>query len=126
MDDSELTERLARDLDGTFEHLVEAHVDRCYSIALRVLGNPHDAEEVAQDALVRAYRALGGYGPQRIRELRLRAWLATRSSKRSSTRMAKIVPRAPARAQGRHGAGGGATRDRYDRARMQPHTPRAG
>ena len=77
MDDTELTERLARDLDGSFEHLVEAHVDRCYSIALRVLGNPHDAEEVAQDALVRAYRALGGYDPQRIRELRLRAWLAT-------------------------------------------------
>jgi len=77
MDDSELTDRLSRDLDGTFEHLVEAHVDRCFSIALRVLGNPHDAEEVAQDALVRAYRALGGYEPQRIRELRLRAWLAT-------------------------------------------------
>ena len=26
-----------------------------------MLGNPHDAEEVAQDALVRAYRALAGY-----------------------------------------------------------------
>jgi RNA polymerase sigma factor (sigma-70 family) len=77
MDDTELTERLARDLDGGFELLVHAHVDRCYSIALRVLGNPHDAEEVAQDALVRAYRALAGYEPQRIRELRLRAWLAT-------------------------------------------------
>jgi len=77
MDDSELTERLARDLDGSFELLVRAHVDRCYTIALRVLGNPNDAEEVAQDALVRAHRALAGYDPQRIRELRLRAWLAT-------------------------------------------------
>jgi RNA polymerase sigma factor (sigma-70 family) len=77
MDDTELTNGLARDLDGTFEALVTAHVDRCYAIALRVLGDPHDAEEVAQDALVRAYRALGSYEPQRIRELRLRAWLAT-------------------------------------------------
>lgn len=77
MDDTELTERLARDLDGTFETLVRAHVDRCYAIALRVLGDPHDAEEVAQDALVRAYRALATYDPARIRELRLRAWLAT-------------------------------------------------
>src|SRR3954452_1184451 len=77
MDDAGFTERLARDLDGTFEVLVRVHVDRCYSIALRVLGDPHDAEEVAQDALVRAYRALGGYDPQRIRDLRLRAWLAT-------------------------------------------------
>jgi RNA polymerase sigma-70 factor (ECF subfamily) len=77
MDDSELAERLARDLDGTFEALVRAHVDRCYGIALRVLGDPHDAEEVAQDALVRAHRALGGYEPGRIRDLRLRPWLAT-------------------------------------------------
>jgi RNA polymerase sigma factor (sigma-70 family) len=77
MDDSALAERLARDLDGSFEALVHAHVDRCYTIALRVLGNPHDAEEVAQDALVRAYRALAGYEPARIREIRLRPWLAT-------------------------------------------------
>ncbi len=77
MDDIELTERLAHDLDGTFEELVRTHVDRCYSIALRTLGDPHDAEEVAQDALVRAYRALGGYDPERIRALRLRPWLAT-------------------------------------------------
>src|SRR3954447_3411567 len=77
MDDTELTERLARDLDGAFELLVRLHVDRCHSIALRVLGDPHDAEEVAQDALVRAYRALAGYDGARIRELRLRPWLAT-------------------------------------------------
>lgn len=77
MDDAALLEDLARDLDGSFETLVRAHVDRCYAIALRVLGNAHDAEEVAQDALVRAYRALEGYPPDRIRELRLRPWLAT-------------------------------------------------
>jgi RNA polymerase sigma-70 factor (ECF subfamily) len=77
MDDTALAERLARDLDATFEILVHAHVDRCHAIALRVLGNPHDAEEVAQDALVRAYRALSGYEPDRIRDLRLRPWLAT-------------------------------------------------
>jgi RNA polymerase sigma-70 factor (ECF subfamily) len=77
MDDSELVRRLAHDLDGTFEALVRAHVDRCHAIALRMTGNPHDAEEIAQDALVRAYRALAGYEPERIRDLRLRPWLAT-------------------------------------------------
>jgi len=77
MDDTELTERLARDLDAGFDDVVRAHVDRCHAIALRILGNPHDAEEVAQDALVRAYRALAGYPPERIRELRLRPWLTT-------------------------------------------------
>ena len=77
MDDSALAERLSRDLDGSFELVVRAHVDRCHAIALRILGNPHDAEEIASDALVRAYRALASYDPDRIRELRLRPWLAT-------------------------------------------------
>lgn len=75
--DDRLTADLARDLDGSFEALVLAHQDRLYTIALRVLGDPRDAEEAAQDALVRAYRALAEYGPERIRELRLRGWLAT-------------------------------------------------
>ena len=77
MDDTTLADALARDLDGSFETLVRSHVDRCHSIALRVLGNPHDAEEVTQDALVRAYRAIAAYPPDRIRALRLRPWLAT-------------------------------------------------
>src|SRR6476619_3447004 len=42
-----------------------------------MLGDPRDAEEAAQDAFVRAYRALVVYDAARIRELRLRAWLAT-------------------------------------------------
>jgi RNA polymerase sigma-70 factor (ECF subfamily) len=76
-DDTELVETVARDLDGAFEALVMAHQDRLFSIALRMLGDAHDAEEAAQDALVRAYRAMASYPPERIRELRLRPWLAT-------------------------------------------------
>jgi RNA polymerase sigma-70 factor, ECF subfamily len=76
-DDDSLTIALADDLDGTFERLVRAHQDRLYSIALRVLGNASDAEEAAQDAFVRAYRALGRYDRERIRALQLRPWLAT-------------------------------------------------
>jgi RNA polymerase sigma factor (sigma-70 family) len=75
--DTWLTARLALDLDGSFEALVRAHQDGLYGTALRLVGNPHDAEELAQDAFVRAYRALGGYPPERIRALRLRPWLAT-------------------------------------------------
>jgi RNA polymerase sigma-70 factor (ECF subfamily) len=77
MDDTRLADQLARNLDAAFEVLVRAHADRCFAVALRILGNAADAEEVAQDALVRAYRALGTYEPSRIRELRLRPWLAT-------------------------------------------------
>jgi RNA polymerase sigma-70 factor (ECF subfamily) len=72
-----LTAALATNLDATFEQLVLAHQDRLYSIALRLLRNPADAEEVTQDAFVRAYRALETYDRERIRHLELRPWLAT-------------------------------------------------
>ena len=75
--DDALITGLTTDLDGTFEAVVLAHQDRLYSIALRMLGNPADAEEAAQDALVRAYRALAGYDRERILGLRFRSWLAT-------------------------------------------------
>jgi RNA polymerase sigma-70 factor (ECF subfamily) len=75
--DGQLIVALARDLDGAFERLVIEHQDRLYSIAYRMLGDPRDAEEAAQDALVRAYRALAGYDEPRILDLRLRPWLAT-------------------------------------------------
>jgi RNA polymerase sigma-70 factor (ECF subfamily) len=75
--DVALAGRLAVDLDGSFEALVDAHGGRLFSIALRVIGDRSDAEEVAQDTLVRAYRAIGGYEPARIRDIKLRAWLTT-------------------------------------------------
>jgi len=75
--DDRLAAALADDLDRAFEALVVGHQDRLYTIALRMLGDRGDAEEAAQDALVRAYRALATYDGERIRELRLRAWLTT-------------------------------------------------
>ena len=65
--DDRLTTALADDLDGAFDALVVAHQDRLYTIALRMLGDAGDAEEAAQDALVRAYRALASYDRTRIR-----------------------------------------------------------
>jgi RNA polymerase sigma-70 factor (ECF subfamily) len=75
MEDERLRECLAADLDGSFEDVVRFYQDRLFSFALRVTGNREDAEEVAQDAFVRAYRALSGYPVERIRALALRAWL---------------------------------------------------
>lgn len=75
--DGNLIAALAADLDGSFESLLAAHEDRLFTIALRILGDRHDAEEAVQDAFVRAYRALSQYEKARIRELRLRGWLTT-------------------------------------------------
>jgi RNA polymerase sigma-70 factor (ECF subfamily) len=76
-DDERLIAALAADLDAAFDAVVVAHQDRLFTIALRMLGDPGEAEEAAQDAFVRAYRALATYDPPRIRELRLRGWLTT-------------------------------------------------
>jgi RNA polymerase sigma-70 factor (ECF subfamily) len=75
--DTALTARLARDVEEAFPSLVAEHQDRLYTIALRLLGDGRDAEEVAQDALVRAFRAMRGYPRDRIATLRLRPWLAS-------------------------------------------------
>ena len=66
---------LAQDLEGSFERMVRVYEDRLYTFAHRLSGNPEDAEEIAQDAFVRAYRALKTYEAERIRALSLKAWL---------------------------------------------------
>jgi RNA polymerase sigma-70 factor (ECF subfamily) len=52
-----------------------AYQDRLYAFALRLSGSPPDAEEIAQDAFVRAYEALRSYAAQRVRDMALRPWL---------------------------------------------------
>jgi RNA polymerase sigma factor (sigma-70 family) len=74
--DPELPARLARDLDGSFEALVVVHQRLVFGLALRVVGDRADAEEVAQDTFVRAYHALAGYEAERVAAMRLRPWLA--------------------------------------------------
>lgn len=73
MDD--LRTRLAGDLDGAFPDLVAAMRDDLYS-GLRPLHGA-DAEDLAQEALIRAYRALSTYNADRIRSLSLRGWMWT-------------------------------------------------
>ncbi len=93
--DATLTARLAHDLDAAFPTLVETHQDRLYTIALRLLGDPRDAEEVAQDALVRAYRAMSAYPARRIAELRLRPWLAAITVNLARNRRRRLAERHP-------------------------------
>src|SRR3954454_8303053 len=55
---------LARHVEGdrdAFAELVRRHRDRLWRVALRTLGDPDDAADAVQDALVSAYRAAGGY-----------------------------------------------------------------
>lgn len=61
--------------ERVFERMVHEHQDRIFALCLAMTGNRHDAEEVAQDTFLRAYKALGAYSPERIRDLKQRAWL---------------------------------------------------
>jgi RNA polymerase sigma factor (sigma-70 family) len=72
-----LAAALADDRHAAFPHLVGALQDEVYSGALRLTGSRADAEEITQEAFVRAYRALGTYPPERVRELQVRAWVWT-------------------------------------------------
>ena len=62
-------------VDRLFERMVHEHQDRVFAASLAMTGNRHDAEEVAQDTFLRAFRALTSYSPERIRDLKERAWL---------------------------------------------------
>lgn len=73
--ESRLLAALSSDLDGAFEALVVRYQDRLFGCALHLLGDAGGAEEAAQDAFVRAYRALARYAPERVRALALRPWL---------------------------------------------------
>jgi RNA polymerase sigma factor (sigma-70 family) len=62
-------------VDRLFERMVHEHKDCVFATSLAMTGNRHDAEDVAQDTFLRAYRALATYSPERIRDLKERAWL---------------------------------------------------
>jgi RNA polymerase sigma-70 factor (ECF subfamily) len=61
----------------TFESIVDEYQRRLYGFALRMTGNREDAEEIVQDAFVRAFRALGKMTDEQREELRLQPWLYT-------------------------------------------------
>lgn len=73
----QLVETLADDVDAAFPAIVHTHVDGLYSGVLRLTHDRHEAEDIVQEALIRAHRALHGYTPERRRQLKLGGWLWT-------------------------------------------------
>ena len=54
-----------------FEELVRTHEKTVYNLALRLVGNPQDAEDMAQEAFLKAYRSL----PEFRGESKFSVWL---------------------------------------------------
>ncbi len=66
---------LAADLDAHFEHLVLRYQHGLHAFALRRTGSSQLAEDIVQEAFMRAYSTLQNYPMQRIATLKLRPWL---------------------------------------------------
>jgi RNA polymerase sigma-70 factor (ECF subfamily) len=57
----ELLEACRRRDPGAFDELVELTNRQVYTLALRLVSDRHEAEDVAQEAYLRAYRSLRGF-----------------------------------------------------------------
>jgi len=60
-DDAFLVDRLRRGDPRAFEDLVIAYQHRVFGVALRMLGNRAEAEELAQEVFLRVHRAIGEF-----------------------------------------------------------------
>ncbi len=58
-EDSELLDKLATGDEAAFRKLVERHIDRAYAIALRIVGNAADVEDVVQDTMLKIWSHCG-------------------------------------------------------------------
>lgn len=50
----------AGDIDA-FEELIAKYQSKIFNIAYRLAGNPHDASDLAQEALIKIYRSIGSF-----------------------------------------------------------------
>src|SRR5881409_629087 len=66
-----------------FEELVIAHQHRVFGVAVRMLGNAAEAEEIAQEVFLRAHRALAEFRG----DAKLSTWLYAIASRLCLTRL---------------------------------------
>ncbi|MGB4204021.1 MAG: sigma-70 family RNA polymerase sigma factor [Bacteroidales bacterium] len=87
-DDNIIIARVLNGETAAFEVLVNRYKDMAFSIALRVCKNTEDAEEVAQDAFLKAYQSLGRFK----QESKFSTWMyrIVTNTAISSTRKKKI------------------------------------
>ena len=59
--DEELVQKSQNDDERAFGQLVERYEAKVYSLAMKMLRNPEDAEDVLQDTFLRAYRGIKSF-----------------------------------------------------------------
>jgi RNA polymerase sigma-70 factor (ECF subfamily) len=61
MKEKELIRRCQQGESSDFRALVDLYKDRVYNTIFRIVGNAHDAEDIAQEAFISAYRSIGSF-----------------------------------------------------------------
>ena len=64
MEESVLIRRAANGDAAAFNSLMELHERRMYAVALRMCGNPEDAQDCLQEAMLRIFRSIAGFKAQ--------------------------------------------------------------
>src|SRR6266480_1035032 len=82
--DADLEDRLRRGDPRAFEELVIAYQHRVFGVALRMLRNRGEAEEIAQEVFLRVHRAVGDFRG----EAKLSTWLYAITSRLCLNRLA--------------------------------------
>src|SRR5580765_1475488 len=85
--DERLVERFKRGDESAFEELVRRHRERVYRAAWRVAGDHAEADDLAQESFLRAYRSLAGFrGESRFLTWMMRILMNLALSRRGSRR----------------------------------------
>jgi RNA polymerase sigma-70 factor (ECF subfamily) len=105
MDDEQLVARAQAGERVAFEELVRRHADRLHAIVLRLARDRHEAEEVTQEAFLRAWRGIRGFKGRRallhlavshrVNEARRRAQRRPSAGAVTSLEAQAIEPRDP-------------------------------
>jgi RNA polymerase sigma-70 factor (ECF subfamily) len=76
-DDAEVVRQCRLGNEQAYRQLIERYQPRIYSLAVRMVGQAQDAEDVTQETFVRMFRAIDRYDPARP----FAAWLFTIASR---------------------------------------------
>jgi RNA polymerase sigma factor, sigma-70 family len=82
--DDPLLAQIASGDVSAFERLYDRYSGTLYALLLRILGNPDDAQEVLQEAFVKAWTAARQYDPSRGNEV---SWLISIARSRGIDRL---------------------------------------
>lgn len=91
--EAELIERICKGEKALFHDLIRPHEERVYVTALAILRNPADAEDVAQEAVLKAFKNLSQFrGESSFRTWLIRVTINEARMRLRKDRAGRLVP----------------------------------